>query len=112
MGATALFHVALAAGAPWGQAAWGGQHAGVLPRPLRHASGLSAAALGTLVMLTATPPLRSEQTQRRILLGACGYFAVGTALNAASRSAVERALWTPVAATTSALLWRAAHTRS
>ena len=45
--------------------------------------------------------------RRRVLLGATGYFALGTAMNAASRSPVERAIWTPVAGTTAALLWRA-----
>ena len=38
----AAFQVALAAGAPWGRAAWGGQHQGRLPARLRIASAVAA----------------------------------------------------------------------
>ena len=37
------FQIALALGAPWGRAAWGGAHEGRLPGKLRVASLVSAA---------------------------------------------------------------------
>lgn len=107
IGSTALFQVALAAGAPWGAAAWGGQHPGVLPAGLRAASAVGAIALGSLAALAVSPGLLDPPVRRRVLLGATGYFALGTVMNAASRSPVERAIWTPVAGTTTAMLWRA-----
>src|SRR5687768_719411 len=39
--ALAVFQVALASGAPWGRYAWGGQHEGALPAPLRVGSAVS-----------------------------------------------------------------------
>ena len=108
IGAAALFQVAVAAGAPWGAAAWGGAHPGVLPRRLRRASAVSALALGSLAVAVGTSDRLDPGMRRRVLLGATGYFALGTVMNAASRSRVERAIWTPVAGTTAALLWRAA----
>ena len=108
IGATGLFQVALAAGAPWGSAAWGGQHPGTLPPRLRRASAVSGLALGSMAVLVAAPGVLEPGVRRRVLRGATGYFALGAVMNAASRSAVERAVWTPVAAATAALLWRAA----
>jgi hypothetical protein len=107
IGSTALFQVTLAAGAPWGSAAWGGQHPGVLPTRLRRASAVSAVVLGSLAVAVGSPDLLDPPVRRRVLLGAVGYFALGTVMNAASRSPVERAIWTPVAGTTAGLLWRA-----
>lgn len=107
IGATAAFQVALAAGAPLGVAAWGGQHPGVLPRRLRRSSAVSALVLGSLAVVAGKPDSFGSPMRRRVLLGAAGYFALGTAMNAASRSPVERAIWTPLAATTAGLLWQA-----
>ncbi len=47
----AAFQLALALGAPWGEAAWGGQNPGVLPRGLRIASGIAALVVYPLIML-------------------------------------------------------------
>jgi predicted MFS family arabinose efflux permease len=107
IGSTAVFQVTLAAGAPWGAAAWGGRHPGVLPTRLRRASAVSALALGSLAVAVGSPDLLDPTVRRRVLLSAVGYFALGTAMNAASPSPVERAIWTPVAGTTAGLLWRA-----
>src|SRR5918997_1038494 len=41
--AIAGFQAALAAGAPWGAAAYGGAHSGVLPESLRTSSSVAAA---------------------------------------------------------------------
>ncbi|WP_432494595.1 hypothetical protein [Kineococcus gypseus] len=102
----AAFQLALAAGAPWGAAAWGGANPGVLPAGLRAASAASAAAYG-LLAVTAGTALVPARARRRVLTGAGALMVVGTALNLASPSPVERALWTPVAAALAVLLLRA-----
>ena len=99
----ALFQVALAAGVPWGEAAWGGQPA-QLPTTLRVGSGISAVFYG------AAAPL--------IVLGRAGYWGVdgaskffrvgtwslavlmvlGSLLNFASTSRWENFLWGPYTA--------------
>ena len=107
IGTTALFQVALAIGAPWGAAAWGGQHPGVLPARTRWASAGSALVLASVAVVAGTPDLVGPVLRRRVLVGATGYFALGTVINAASRSPVERAIWTPVALTTAGLLRQA-----
>lgn len=107
LGVLGGFQVALACGAPWGRAAYGGGHAGVLPPNLRATSGAAAALYAGLVAATMAPaaPWRTVTlTAASALMGA------GTVANAASRSAVERALWTPAAAALTGLLW-AARTR-
>jgi len=48
---TILFQIALAAGVPWGEFAWGGSHPGTLPRQLRIASGASVAVLLVLAFV-------------------------------------------------------------
>ena len=101
-GLLAGFQVALALGLPWGEAAWGGAHA-ELGVGLRVASGVQAVlATGfSLIVLRraghqiwAPLPSRWLPIATRIL---AGYMALGTLMNAASRSSLERAMWTPVA---------------
>lgn len=104
-GAVGVFQLALAAGAPWGAAAWSGAHPGVLPENLRVASAVSAVVYATLGAVTATG-LVGPTARRRILTGASGLMVVGTAMNLASPSLVERALWSPVAGALAVLLWR------
>jgi hypothetical protein len=99
------FQLALAVGAPWGRAAYGGAYAGTLPGHRRTVSGLAALAYGTgagLVLLgSGSPEARARAfTALSVLMG------IGTVANAASRSPAERALWTPVAAVTAVLAWR------
>jgi hypothetical protein len=107
LAATAAFQVGLAAGAPWGAAAWGGSHPGQLPTGQRVASAASAALLGTVATVAAAPGLVENPVRTRVLRGAAVYLALGTAANAASRSPVER-VWSPVNAVGAVLLWRAA----
>ncbi|WP_432519545.1 hypothetical protein [Kineococcus sp. SYSU DK006] len=102
-GVVAAFQLALAAGAPWGGAAWGGANLGVLPPGLRAASATSAVVHGLLAATTATP-LVPARARRRVLALASGTMVVGTLLNLASPSPVERVLWTPVAAALAVLL--------
>ena len=99
------FQVALAAGAPWGRAAYGGTHAGVLPRHLRTISGLAALTYGgaaALILLGSGSPGARAQGFAALSL----FMGVGAVVNGASRSPVERALWTPVTMATTVLAWR------
>ena len=88
-----VFQAALALGAPWGRAAWGGQHPGTLPRHLRMAS-----AANILVFGFAIWALLAKGSPLWLLWALTGFFALGFLINLISRSRVERMLWTPVAA--------------
>ncbi|WP_306912944.1 MULTISPECIES: hypothetical protein [unclassified Arthrobacter] len=98
------FQAALALGAPWGSAAYGGGNPGVLPDSFRTASAgasgvylLLAAAAGTSLLPTAL--------RRPVLYGTAGLMAVGALMNLASPSLVERMIWTPVTVALGLLLW-------
>lgn len=99
------FQLALVAGAPWGAAAWGGQATGVLPPSLRVASTVSVLVYVGLAAIVTTDRLRPI-VRRRLLTGASLIMGLGTVMNLATPSPVER-LWTPVAAALAVLLWRA-----
>jgi hypothetical protein len=103
----AAFQVALALGAPWGEAAWGGSHPGVLPAEQRVSSALAvpvyAALAGVAFGFVGTPTVR-----RRVLRGASIALGAGALLNLASPSLVERVIWVPVSVVASVALWRAA----
>jgi hypothetical protein len=103
------FQLALAAGAPWGAAAFGGQTPGVLPTSLRVVSAVSVLVYGGLGALVVTDRLGST-ARRRVLTGASLLMALGTVANLATQSPVER-LWAPVAATLAVLLWRLRRSR-
>ncbi len=100
----AAFQLALALGAPWGAAAWGGQTTGVLPGGLRAASAASAVAW-LLIAAVAAGLVLGRTGRRRTLLGAALYATAGIALNAASPSGVERAVWVPLTALGAGLAW-------
>ncbi len=100
-GTLASFQAALAVGLPWGEAAYGGGRA-ELGMGLRVASGVQAPLVVgfALVVLRraghsvwAPLPLRWLPAATRVLTG---YMVLGTLLNAASRSPIERA-WAPIA---------------
>jgi hypothetical protein len=103
----AAFQAALALGAPWGEAAYGGAHRGALPAKYRASSAVASVAYGALTLITLG---RGPGTtaRRRILSGASALMMLGTAMNLASRSRLERTLWTPVAGTLAVTLLRAA----
>jgi len=101
------FQVSLAAGAPWGRLAWGGGHEGVLPADLRVASAGAAVLWGAVTVAVATQRPRSTRAQTMLLRGVCGVSVIGAALNLASPSLPERALWAPVTAAVAVLTWRA-----
>jgi hypothetical protein len=103
IGALVVFQLALALGAPYGAAAWGGRNPGVLPRNLRIASavvGIVVYPLMAVVILAAAGLVRDDwlpidPTVAMWIL--TGFFVLGAVVNAISRSAPER-IWTPVSA--------------
>ncbi|NWL11468.1 hypothetical protein DM793_09165 [Paenarthrobacter nitroguajacolicus] len=101
LGCLAVFQAALAAGAPLGRFAWGGQH-DVLPRKLRVGSVVSI-VLYVLFGYTAlakaglVPVLVSETFTDIFMWVLTAYFILGVAMNAISRSKPERFVMTPVA---------------
>lgn len=96
----AVFQAQLAAGRPLGRFAWGGAHE-VLPPGLRVASALSivlyvAIALVLLDAARVVDALGGGWTGTAAWVLA-GFFLLGVAMNAASRSRDERRTGTPVA---------------
>jgi hypothetical protein len=98
----AVFQIALALGAPWGRAAWGGRHER-LPTGYRIASLFAAVfwIVAALVVLAAGgfewSPV-SAATAEWATWVLFGLLVVGTLMNLASRSRIERAIQTPLAA--------------
>jgi hypothetical protein len=90
----AVFQLMLVAGRPLGRFAWGGQHE-VLPRTLRASSAVSMVlyvVIAWFVWRAATEP---EGAGPWIWV-LTGFFGLGVAMNAASRSRPERMVMTPV----------------
>ncbi|GAB4059252.1 hypothetical protein [Catellatospora paridis] len=104
----ALFQLALAAGAPWGRAAYGGFHTGTLPAGLRVASAVACAVwtFGALLALRQTglgvTALPGGLAHWGVWVLA-GLLALGTLMNLASSSPWERWFWGPYAFTLAAL---------
>ena len=99
LAALAVFQVALAAGAPLGRFAWGGQH-DVLPRRLRIGSVASVVLYAAFAWVLAGSVSQLRVPARGADLGIwilTAYFAVGVLMNLASRSRPERLVMTPVA---------------
>jgi hypothetical protein len=96
MGVVAVFHVALALGAPAGYAAWGGWHQGVLPTRLRIASGLVGVLVypGLMVFVLASAGVIEANwvpgTGKVGMWILTGLFVLGALANLASRSRRER----------------------
>ena len=103
----ALFQLALAFGAPFGRAAWGGRNEGTLPRGLRVASaitGLFFYPAAIAIVLSASGLIEADLApgQGDVMMWVLtGLFAVGGVANAASRSPLER-WWAPVSVTVAA----------
>jgi hypothetical protein len=96
------FHAALALGAPWGRAAWGGSH-DRLPNRLRIASGFAVVLwlVAALVVLARAGFDWSPVASRVARWGTWvlfGMLVLGTFMNLASRSRLERLVQTPLAA--------------
>jgi hypothetical protein len=98
----AAFQLALAAGAPLGEYAWGGQRTGRLPARLRAGSAVSIViylffalvVLDRAGLVDALP----DGFSRVAIWVVFGILALGTVANLASRSRRERFVMTPVAA--------------
>ncbi|WP_297081544.1 hypothetical protein [uncultured Demequina sp.] len=98
--ALAVFQIALAAGAPLGRLAFGGQHEGALPTKLRVASALAVAVyafMAIIVLDTAglTDTL-GDGFQGIAIWVLVAFLALNTIPNAISRSRGERFTMTPV----------------
>jgi hypothetical protein len=97
------FQVALAAGVPWGKAAYGGASATLTPAQ-RVSSGVAAviwALVAWFFLALAIPTLAGpvpDSWQIVVLWVLVALFAIATAMNGISRSRIERAIWTPVSA--------------
>jgi hypothetical protein len=105
LGTLATFQAALAAGAPWGAAAYGGGHPGRLPGRLRGTSAVASVGYA-VAATTLARESGSDVVRRRLLTGVLALTGVGTVLNAVSRSPVERA-WAPVCLFGGVAAWRA-----
>lgn len=103
--AIGAFQVALAASAPWGRAAYGGARRGTLPDHLRAISGVAALGYGTAAVLVLRGS-GSPRARTRAFTGLSVFMGIGAVVNGASRSPVERAVWTPVTAAATVLAWR------
>jgi hypothetical protein len=101
------FQASLASGAPWGAAAYGGAHSGVLPDALRATSAVTAVLYLALAAIAGTPwaPVR---IRRRVMYGTSALMVVGAIANIASPSFIERIIWVPVTVLLVLALWRAA----
>jgi hypothetical protein len=101
LAALAVLQVLLVAGAPLGRFAWGGQHA-VLPPQLRIGSAVAIVLYVVFAVLVLQGAevldVLPEGLVDVALWVLTGYLALGTAVNAASRSRSERAVMTPVTA--------------
>lgn len=95
----AVFQIALAAGAPLGHFAWGGQHR-VLPKALRVGSAVSVLLYAFIAWVTLDRAGMLGGTPSTLSVIAAwvffAYFVVGTVMNGISRSRPERAVMTPV----------------
>lgn len=98
-----VFQLALGFGAPLGAMAWGGQHHGTLPTRLRVASAVAGLVLYpaiAVVVLSAGGVIGDDWIPIDTGLVAWAlvvFFAIGTIVNAISRSSPER-IWSPVCA--------------
>ena len=97
----AVFQILLVTGAPYGEAAWGGQKGKVLPRNYRIASVFSCLffIFYTLVVLSATgiKDVFSSSFTDGYMWFLTAYLGLGIFMNAISRSKKER-YWAPVIA--------------
>jgi hypothetical protein len=95
-----LFQLALALGARFGRAAFGGQNPGTLPVRLRIVSGLTGVVFYplTIMLVLAASSLVEDLwipgDGRIVMWVLVAFFSIGALMNALSRSKLER-LWAP-----------------
>ncbi len=100
LAAVTVFQLCLAAGAPWGAAAWGGADPGQLSAELRVASAFAAcfwllAALTALARAGIAASPVSYAFSRYGTWALTALLAVGAVMNGASQSHWERFGWAP-----------------
>ena len=99
-----VFQVALALGAPFGKAAWGGQNDDVLPGRLRAASAIAGVVIYPAVIalvLSASGVIDADLVPGKgdvAMWFLATLFGLGGIANAVSRSSLER-WWSPVSLT-------------
>ena len=97
--ALAVFQISLAAGAPWGAFAWGGQHDGTLPGRLRVGSAVSVLLYAVFALVTLDRAGLTDALPTAVVVPAAwvlvAYLALGVVMNAISRSRAERMTMTP-----------------
>jgi len=101
LGALAVFQLALAAGAPLGRYAWGGQHDGALPARLRSGSAVSIVIYALIAVVALERAgvidlIPGEVVETVAMWVIAVYFALGIVMNGISRSKPERYTMTPV----------------
>lgn len=96
-----IFQIALALGAPLGEAAWGGRYKNALPAKLRIASAFSAVLLLFMITVVASKADRivmyPDNFTSTTLWVMAIYFGIGIVMNVVSRSKIER-IWSPYSA--------------
>lgn len=101
LGVLAVFQLALVLGAPIGRFAWGGQHE-VLPARLRIGSAVSIVIYAVIAVLALDKAALVDVVPDAVstvgMWIVFGYFVLGIALNAISRSRAERLTMTPLCA--------------
>lgn len=100
LSAVSAFQVALILGAPWGSLTQGGRAEGVLDAPGRVFAAVSVAILASFAVAllgrVGWGPLRRHRRLSTVVSWvAVGYGVLAVLLNAATPSAVERAIWLP-----------------
>jgi hypothetical protein len=95
------FQLALALGAPWGRAAYGGAAVGVLPTHLRIASAVAVIVWAVIALAVARrgglpvwSPLPVSWLPVVVWI-VVGLLAIAVVMNAITPSALERAIWLP-----------------
>jgi hypothetical protein len=96
------FEALLAAGVPWGRAAWGGGSAELNPGLRVGSAAVAVVFLGAALVVRRVGGHRNwaplpDRWSRPAVWGLAAYTGLGTILNMLSRSPVERAVMTPVA---------------
>ncbi len=96
----ALFQLALALGAPWGEYALGGRFPGALPQKMRLAALAQMAVLcmfAVIALARSGLVLQGAYDVSRIAIWlVAGFFALGSIANLATPSRRERMVWAPV----------------
>lgn len=97
----AVFQILLALGAPYGEAAWGGQKGKVLPKNYRIASAFSGLFFIFSIMVVLSKigiiELFNTSFEDSYMWFLTVYLGLGIVMNAISRSKIER-YWVPVIA--------------